>query len=386
MSDIPLSLYCHLPWCIEKCPYCDFNSFKLSKQDSMERYTNALCQDLMSSSQLINNRPIISIFFGGGTPSLFPSTSIEKIMSTIQAHYQLSENIEITLEMNPSSCETKKLAELRNIGINRLSIGVQSFNDASLKALGRVHDAKMAHEAIVEAQKNDFDAINIDIMYGLPHQTEKEALLDLEQAIQYQTAHLSWYELTIEANTYFAKHRPHIPDCDILDRMDKLGQVVLKDAGFERYEVSAYARQRKRCTHNMNYWNFGDYLGCGNGASSKITDTKGIWRFQKYRSPALYQEAPTKQCLQQQVELDEQLFEYMLNKLRLTGPFHIAEISRLTQLDRGTVTDKLQPAIQQGMLKVSNGYITKTTLGHSYLNDLQALFLRSNQRDVRENK
>ena len=326
MSDQPnIALYCHLPWCIEKCPYCDFNSFKKNPQDSFVDYTNAICSDIISSAQYAKQRSISSIFFGGGTPSLFPSSQIEAILYTIKQYYQLTSQCEITLEMNPQSAEIKKIQDYYHMGINRLSIGAQSFNDRLLKNIGRIHNETQIHEAITQAQSCGFQSINVDIMYGLPEQSLAEVIHDLECAIAYSPEHISWYELTLEANTYFAKHPPRIPDSDTHFNMASAGWELLNQSGYNRYEISAFSRPNRQCQHNINYWNFGDYIGVGNGASSKITRDAQIKRYQKHKNPALYQQAPEREIQIHIVAAEDVIFEYMLNKLRLLESFSLSE-------------------------------------------------------------
>ena len=375
IKNNPISLYCHLPWCIEKCPYCDFNSFKKTDKDDYETYTDSICKDLISSKAHAEERVVESIFFGGGTPSLFPEKQIEKILQTISQHYTLSTQCEITLEMNPQSAETKKMKNYLNMGINRLSIGAQSFNDRLLKNIGRIHNQRQVEEAIDSAKSLEFKSINIDIMYALPEQSKKEAMEDLEKAIAYKPDHISWYELTIEANTYFAKHRPILPNQETQFTISEEGILLLERSGYQRYEISAYSKPNKQCVHNKNYWNFGDYIGVGNGACSKVTKNKSITRHQKYKNPALYQQVPEKEILQQQIPKEEILFEYMLNKLRLMCTFTIQEIAKTTLLEENIIKKELQPAIQQGFLQLDQEKVKLTKLGKRFLNDCQATFL-----------
>ena len=377
IKNRPISIYCHLPWCIEKCPYCDFNSFKKNDRDDYEMYTKSICKDLINSKIHAEGRIVESIFFGGGTPSLFPERQIEKILQTISQHYTLSSQCEITLEMNPQSAETKKMQNYLNMGINRLSIGAQSFNNRLLKNIGRIHNQRQVEEAIDSAKILQFKSINIDIMYALPEQSKEEALEDLTKAIAYKPDHISWYELTIEANTYFAKHSPILPCQETQFIISEQGIALLEQSGYQRYEISAYCQPEKQCVHNKNYWNFGDYIGAGNGACSKVTKDKSIIRHQKYKNPGLYQQAPEKEILQQQIPREEILFEYMLNKLRLMTSFTIQEIMKKTLLEENIIKKELQPAIQQGFLELDQEKITLTQLGKRFLNDCQATFLHN---------
>ena len=379
MHNPQLSLYCHLPWCIEKCPYCDFNSFKKTDSDHESRYTEALCQDLIASAELADQRPLRSIFFGGGTPSLFATQHIATILTVIQQHFRLQADCEITLEMNPSTFEIAKLQDYLAMGINRISIGVQSLNQDALQRIGRTHSDTEALRAIQAALSLPFRAVNVDIMYGLPAQTCAEAMADLDAVIALAPPHISWYELTIEANTYFAKYQPCLPDDDTQYRMYRQGLDKLAHAGYARYEISAYARQgQPQCQHNLNYWEFEDYLGCGNGASSKITRNGQAIRFQKYRNPSLYQANPTARIQTAPIDPADILFEFMLNRLRLMSSIPWTEIISKTRLSQQQLRHKLAPCFQQGYLQDQAHAIVLTARGLHFMNDCQALLL---QRD-----
>jgi len=286
---LPLSLYIHIPWCIQKCPYCDFNSHALKEALPEDAYIQTLLRDLEEDLTLAQNRPLKSIFFGGGTPSLFSPKSIEKILTGVNAHLKFEPNIEITLEANPGTLEHKSFKAYKSAGINRVSLGAQSFQDEKLQALGRIHNAKNIANAInliIEADLN----FNIDLMYGLPKQTIQDVLFDIRTALSFSPPHLSWYHLTIEPNTVFHHRPPPLPEHDTVYEMQTLGYQCLKDAGLKQYEVSAFAKPGFACQHNLNYWEFGDYLGIGAGAHSKITDlsTLEVKRFAKTRYPKSY--------------------------------------------------------------------------------------------------
>ncbi len=375
MIKPPLSLYCHVPWCIEKCPYCDFNSFQKQATDSTESYTKAICKDILKSAEIAENREIISVFIGGGTPSLFPSDSIRQIIETVKSTFHCSTNMEITIEMNPSSFEAAKMKDWIKSGVNRVSIGVQSFNDHSLVQLGRTHRSDEAVHSIQAALDTGFNQVNIDIMYGLPEQSLTEAMDDLEKAISYQTTHLSWYELTLEPGTLFANRPPKRPGADLLNDIDETGQKILQNSHLKRYEISAYATSNNHCKHNLNYWKYGDYIGCGNGASTKITLPNGIKRYQRYRNPGLYQQKPTHRCVEHWVDPSQQLFEYMLNHLRLNTPIRISDICERTQLTQTAIIAKCQRALDETMIEITDTHIKKTAHGDRYLNNLQGLFL-----------
>ncbi|MBL96445.1 MAG: YggW family oxidoreductase [Legionellales bacterium] len=379
MIKPPLSLYCHVPWCVHKCPYCDFNSFQKTATDDPSNYTDALCKDIAHSARHSDSRALESVFIGGGTPSLFPEECIDRILDTIRLHYKLTQGCEITLEMNPSSFEREKMKAWKSSGINRLSIGVQSFNDDSLYALGRTHSGCDAHDSIEAAINTGFKQVNIDIMYGLPQQSKEMALDDLQRAIHYQTNHLSWYELTIEPGTKFANNPPHRPSEDIMSDIDELGQELIKASQLERYEISAYAKPQHQCKHNKNYWTFGDYIGCGNGASTKLTTRQGIQRFQKYRNPALYQQAPTHRCVEHFVDRSQQLFEFMLNHLRLYEPISLQRIQDHTELTHEEITSQCRTAITSKLMRRNEQWLNVTKQGYRYLNDLQAIFLNAEQ-------
>jgi oxygen-independent coproporphyrinogen-3 oxidase len=374
----PLSLYVHLPWCIRKCPYCDFNSHEMKSSEMPEqRYLDALVADLDAALPLVWGRPIHSIFIGGGTPSLFSPQAIDRMLGDIRARLKLSPDCEITLEANPGTFEKDRFRAYRAAGVTRLSVGVQSFNDAHLKALGRVHDRAQAIAAVEEAAQA-FDTFNLDIMYALPGQTLAQLDEDLDQALALAPPHISIYHLTIEPNTYFAKFPPQVPEEDtayaMLDRItERTGSV-----GMDRYEVSAYARPGHRCWHNLNYWAFGDYLGIGAGAHSKLSFAHRVVRQVRYREPRLYMDnALAGQAVAQDDEVAraDLPFEYMLNALRLKEGFALQDFADRTGLPLSAIQQGLKDAEQKGLVERDFARVRPTERGFDFLSDLQALFL-----------
>ena len=374
----PLSLYIHLPWCIKKCPYCDFNSHEMRAAEMPEqRYIDALMADLEASLPLVWGRTIHSIFIGGGTPSLFSPEAIDRLLGGIRARLRLEPDCEITLEANPGTFEKDRFKSFRAAGVNRLSIGVQSFNDDYLKALGRVHDRKQALAAVEEASQA-FDTFNLDIMYALPGQTLADLKTDMATALSLAPPHISIYHLTIEPNTYFAKFPPVIPEEDTAYDMLDLITEMTGDAGLHRYEVSAYARDGHRCDHNLNYWKFGDYLGLGAGAHSKLSFAHRVVRQVRFREPALYMEkALAGHCLAQDAEVSrtDLPFEYMLNALRLKDGFGLQQFSERTGLAITAIQKGLEEAERKGLIERDFSRVKPSVRGFDFLNDLQALFL-----------
>lgn len=375
---IPLSLYIHIPWCIRKCPYCDFNSHQSTKSLPEKAYVQALLRDLDQDLVKINDRIIHSIFIGGGTPSLFSGASIKYLLSEIKSRIQISPHCEITLEANPGAVDQQYFAAYRAAGINRLSIGVQSFQDKHLKLLGRIHHGSDAIKAVELAYDTDFANINLDLMYGLPQQSSQDAIEDLQTAISLQAKHLSWYQLTIEPNTEFYKCPPRLPDDDQISDLEQQGQSLLCTAGYLQYEVSAYSRPGSQCQHNLNYWQFGDYLGIGAGAHSKITSiAQGeITRFSKQRIPATYLNND-KAFIARQATLNNNdiIFEFMLNALRLQQPLSTCLFNERSGLAENNISHILDAAIDKKMITLDKELITVTALGRRYLNDLIAMFL-----------
>ena len=378
----PLSLYVHLPWCLKKCPYCDFNSHEKPGGELPEkRYVDALMADLEAALPLIWGRGIHSIFIGGGTPSLFAPEAIDRLLGDIRARLRLEADCEITLEANPGTFEKDRFRAYRQAGVTRLSIGVQSFNDTHLAALGRVHDRAQALAAVEEAAQA-FDTFNLDIMYALPGQTQEQVGQDIATALQFAPPHISIYHLTIEPNTYFAKYPPAIPEDDtayaMLDHITELTGV----AGLDRYEVSAYAKSGHRCKHNLNYWQFGDYLGIGAGAHSKLSFAHRVVRQVRHREPRLYMDnALAGHALAQDDEVAraELPFEFMLNALRLRHGFGLRDFSERTGLPLTAIAAALQQAEAKGLVERDFARVRPTQRGFDFLSDLQALFLSNAQ-------
>ena len=374
----PLSLYVHLPWCIRKCPYCDFNSHESAQADLPEqRYLDALMADLEQSLPLVWGRTVHSVFIGGGTPSLFSPQGIERLIAGVRARLRLEAGCEITLEANPGTFERDRFRAFRDAGVTRLSVGVQSFNDAHLKALGRVHSRAQAIAALEEAARS-FDTFNLDLMYALPGQTLAELDADITQALAVAPPHLSIYHLTIEPNTYFAKFPPQMPDEDTAyAMMDRITERTAH-TGLQRYEVSAYARDGHRCAHNMNYWQFGDYLGIGAGAHGKLSFAHRVVRQVRYRDPARYMEqalAGDAVAQDDDVARADLPFEFMLNALRLREGFALQDFRERTGLPLSAIESALQQAEQRGWIERSLTQVTPTARGFDFLSDLQSLFL-----------
>jgi oxygen-independent coproporphyrinogen-3 oxidase len=376
----PLSLYVHLPWCIQKCPYCDFNSHEWrdnAQRMPEQRYIDALLADLEVSLPLIWGRPVHSIFIGGGTPSLFEPASIDRLISGIRARLPLEAEAEITMEANPGTFEKDRFKAFRAAGVTRLSIGVQSFNDAHLKALGRVHNSDQAMAAVTEAQ-SAFDTFNLDVMYALPGQSLADLTQDIQTALSFKPPHISIYHLTIEPNTLFAKHPPALPaEDDAYEMMDLITDMT-SAAGLQRYEVSAYAKPGHRCWHNLNYWQFGDYLGIGAGAHSKLSFAHRIMRYVRYREPQLYlaqalQGEPVTQY--EEVAREDLPFEYMLNALRLKEGFSLADYMARTGLSMTAIQQGLSKAEAKQLIVRDLNRVWPTSRGFDFLSDLQALFL-----------
>jgi putative oxygen-independent coproporphyrinogen III oxidase len=377
----PLSVYVHLPWCLKKCPYCDFNSHEWRGADQAQAevaYLDALCADLDASLPLIWGRSVQTIFIGGGTPSLFAPASIERLLGDLRARLRLVADCEITLEANPGTFEQDRFKAFRQAGVTRLSVGVQSFDDRFLKALGRVHDREQALAAVAEAARC-FDTYNIDLMYALPGQTRQDLQADLAQALAFKPPHLSVYHLTLEPNTYFAKHPPgNLPDEDTAYDMLDLITEATKGLGMQRYEVSAYARPGHRCAHNLNYWQFGDYLGLGAGAHGKLSFAHRILRTVKLRDPRRYIEgAMAGQALAQadEVARAELPFEFMLNALRLREGFELSSYTERTGLPISSIQKALQTAESKGLIGRDGDWVVPTERGFDFLSELQALFL-----------
>lgn len=372
---IPLSLYIHIPWCIRKCPYCDFNSHKSPDVLPEMAYVDALLQDLDGDLSRLSSCVIESIFIGGGTPSLFSAAAYERLFFGLKARLSFKKDIEITLEANPGSVDESRFSDYRALGINRLSLGIQSFNSKHLKALGRIHDGSQAQHAIERARRAGFTNMNVDLMHGLPHQTAAEGLEDLRQALSYQPEHLSWYQLTIEPNTVFYKQQPVLPDDDTLSMLEEDGFALLAEHQFQRYEISAFCRDGKVAQHNLNYWLFGDYLGIGAGAHGKLT-TDDLYRTRKHRQPKDYLD-PNKPFLAEllTIESTDRLLEFVLNTSRLQQAIPQALLTERTGLRWDEVQHYFQHAESKGLLFITQDAWQVTPLGRRYTNDLQALFL-----------
>lgn len=375
----PLSLYIHLPWCERKCPYCDFNSHA-AENIPESAYINALIEDLMVDLPLVWGRQIHSIFLGGGTPSLFSAEAINELLSQLRACLNFAPTIEITLESNPGSAETGRFMGYREAGINRLSIGIQSFNEEHLLALGRIHSNQQALSAVEKARAAGFSNINLDLMYGLPGQSLQQAIEDLETALSQQPAHLSHYQLTIEPNTQFHARTPtNLPDMELLADMQQACQSLLARQDYEHYEISAYTRQKHYSQHNLNYWQFGDYLGIGAGAHGKITlaGENRILRRQRVRQPATYlqQSAEQRVSIEQELSTTDRVFEFMLNALRLIDGFDLGIFKKHTGLSSTVMDQALNQAIDAGFIEIDNTWLKPTDLGLQFHNDLQAIFL-----------
>ncbi|WP_457330159.1 radical SAM family heme chaperone HemW [Rhizobacter sp. P5_C2] len=373
----PLSLYVHLPWCLRKCPYCDFNSHEKSGELPEARYLDALRADLEAALPFVWGRRVHSIFIGGGTPSLFAPAAIDQLITDIRARLPLEAGCEITLEANPGTFERDRFRGYRAAGVTRLSIGVQSFDDEKLRALGRVHDAAQARAAVAEAREC-FDTFNLDLMYALPGQTLEQFDADLKQALDFKPSHLSIYHLTIEPNTFFAKHPPAIPDDDLA--FDMLDRIVERTAasGLARYEVSAFAQPGHRCLHNQNYWQFGDYLGIGAGAHSKLSFPHRVVRQIRFRDPAKYMAqalAGTAIAQDEEVARKQLPFEFMLNALRLVDGFELVRFTERTGMPLSAIRAPLDKALAQGLVEQDGGWVRPSGRGMDFLSDLQSLFL-----------
>ena len=378
LSQIPLSLYIHIPWCVRKCPYCDFNSHEMRENISEDLYIERLIVDLETQLIAVNNRALISIFFGGGTPSLFTPKSIEKIIKKVKERIAFAENIEITLEANPGTVDNARFLGFREAGINRLSIGIQSLQDEKLKNLGRIHHREAALRAIDAAVNAGFNNFNLDLMHGLPQQSLEEACQDLKDALLFHPPHLSWYQLTIEPNTFFHYQPPTLPNDDILWEIQEQGQLILQNAKLNQYEISAYAQTHFECIHNKNYWEFGDYLGIGAGAHSKMTNVEKqiIFRQSRIKNPRDYLN-PNKNLIANEKILTEKelIFEFLLNALRLTKGVSNALFVKCTGLSLSHLEPTLSILKDKNLMMRDSQVLCTTPLGQRYLNDVIGMFL-----------
>ncbi|WP_438951016.1 radical SAM family heme chaperone HemW [Porticoccus sp.] len=377
LSLPPLSLYVHIPWCIRKCPYCDFNSHASGKHLPEAEYVQALIRELDMEMPYAQGRQLSSIFFGGGTPSLFSAESIGRVIQAARRRFGFTDTIEITLEANPGTFEQAKFNGFRNVGVNRLSIGIQSFDNRHLEKLGRIHSAENARDAVAMARSTGFDNINLDLMHGLPAQTEQEAMADLQQAIDLAPTHISWYQLTIEPNTEFYRRPPTLPTEDVLDTIQQSGHQLLADNGFFQYEVSAFCREKKFSLHNRNYWQFGDYLGIGAGAHGKITlpDEQRIIRTAKTRKPDDYLArensfiAHCKNILENELPL-----EFMMNALRLNQGIEKPYFEARTGISLDKINETCEKLMIAGLLENSSSHLVTTKKGHRFLNTVLCYF------------
>ncbi|CAG8864406.1 Heme chaperone HemW [Pseudomonas fluorescens] len=373
----PLSLYIHIPWCVRKCPYCDFNSHAATPELPEEAYVDALLDDLDEELHAVYGRPISSIFFGGGTPSLFSAHALGRLLAGVEQRIPFAPDIEITLEANPGTFEQEKFKAYRQLGINRLSIGVQSFQQAKLEALGRIHNGDEAVRAAGMARAAGFDNFNLDLMHGLPDQSLDDALGDLHQAIDLGPTHLSWYQLTLEPNTVFWNQPPELPEDDILWDIQEAGQTLMAEHGFGQYEVSAYAKPGRAARHNLNYWSFGDFIGIGAGAHGKLSHPDGrILRTWKTRLPKDYLN-PVKpfKAGEKLLPVDELPFEFLMNALRLTQGVDAELFTLRTGLPMEQLAAARREAEQRGLLQVEADRLVATPRGQLFLNDLLQYFL-----------
>ena len=380
MNSIPLSLYVHLPWCVRKCPYCDFNSHTAGDAAPRTRYLDALIKDIQNEAARAGGRTLVSVFLGGGTPSLFSPDEIASLLDAIAENFALVSDIEITMEANPGTVECGDPSGYRKAGVNRLSIGAQSFSAESLQLLGRIHSVDDISRSMDEANAAGFDSINLDLMYGLPQQGVDEALADIEAAHALQPQHLSWYQLTLEPNTVFHARPPAgLPDEDLLWDIQENGQRLLAGYGFGQYEISAWSQAGHRCRHNLNYWSFGDYLAVGAGAHGKLRNASGIHRYTKAANPLSYmQSIENREAAELPPALGESelVFEFMLNASRLSDGFEEALFEERTGLPARILRDAAKEAVNKGLIDGPESALWRpTALGRRFLNDLQAEFL-----------
>ena len=378
MNLPPLSLYVHVPWCVQKCPYCDFNSHGQKGDIPEAEYVQHLIDDLKADLHLVQGRKIHSIFIGGGTPSLLTGAAYTRLLKEVDSLIGLTDNCEITLEANPGTVETGRFKDYVKAGINRISIGVQSMQDDKLKALGRIHGADEASYAAQQATEAGLNSFNLDLMHGLPGQSLDDALSDLKQIIALSPPHISWYQLTIEPNTQFASKPPTLPQDETLWDIQEQGQALLAQAGYQQYEISGYAKPGFQCQHNLNYWRFGDYLGIGCGAHGKVTDAKTgvITRTEKVKHPRGYMDIIKPYLYKSwQVEQDDLAFEFFMNRFRLTEPCPIEDYRALTNQPLQSQQAALNKAINTGLLIEKDGHWQVSLKGHRFLNDLLELFV-----------
>lgn len=376
----PLGLYIHIPWCVKKCPYCDFNSHEQKQALDEQAYIDALVADLEQATPLIWGRKVSSVFIGGGTPSLFSGGAIDQLLSHVRKLTPLEYNAEITMEANPGTVDSQHFAHYRAAGVNRISLGIQSFNAQHLKALGRIHDTQQALDAAKLALQL-FDNVNLDLMYALPQQSLAQALQDAEQACQLKPQHLSFYHLTMEPNTPFHRNPPALPDDDISAEMQQAIESVLAAHGYQHYETSAFALPQQQCRHNMNYWTFGDYLGIGAGAHSKLSFHDKIIRQARHKHPKRYQDkAMQGSAVESEWVIDDLAFEFMMNTLRLTQGFDISLLQQRTGLTNSSIAADIKRAQEKQLLDLQYDanqklFLQPTPLGQRFLNELLQLFM-----------
>lgn len=377
MTLPPLAAYVHIPWCIRKCPYCDFNSHAAGAQLPEADYIDALIADLDQQLGAGEARELVSIFFGGGTPSLFSAASLDRLLQAMQQRLRFASDIEITLEANPGTFEQAKFADYRRAGINRLSIGIQSFNPEHLKALGRIHDDSEALAAVDMARRAGFDNLNLDLMHGLPGQSLAQARADIDQAIALGPEHLSWYQLTLEPNTVFYSRPPQLPEDEVLWDIQEAGQARLAEAGYAQYEISAYARSGRRARHNLNYWQYGDFIGIGAGAHGKLTQPDGtVERNWKTRQPKDYLNPQTPWLAgSKRLSAEELPFDFLMNALRLVEGVPSAWYQQRTGQSLEAIAPLLDRAVQRGLLEPWQRQLRPTEQGRLFLNDLLEMFL-----------
>ncbi|WP_367608209.1 radical SAM family heme chaperone HemW [Legionella sp. W05-934-2] len=377
---LPTTLYIHIPWCIQKCPYCDFNSHRKPETWQEDPYIDKLLADLKQDILRFGVRQIDAIFLGGGTPSLLSGQAIHRLLKGVAQQLPLTQNLEITMEANPGTAEQQRFLMYRQAGVNRLSLGIQSFCPQQLKNLGRIHNAEEAYKAIDMARSAGFDNLNLDIMHGLPNQTLEQGLDDLKKAIAFQPNHISWYQLTLEPNTLFYKKPPNLPSDDACAVIEEMGFHLLSQQGYHRYEISAFAKPGRPSQHNLNYWTFGDYFGIGAGAHGKLTSLDGttIVRTQKKRQPNDYLKAAVETLAQSHsLEQADILFEFMLNTSRLQQPIPLALFAERTGLEISLLKEGLDSASSKGLIHFQDDHWQITELGRRFTNDLQSLFLPS---------
>ena len=373
----PLSLYIHIPWCVQKCPYCDFNSHGQHGELPQTEYVDALIADLKQDLHYVQGRQLHTIFIGGGTPSLFDAAQIKRLLTEVDNLIKFTDNIEITMEANPGTLEHDDFEAYQQAGVTRLSIGVQSFSSDKLNLLGRIHDKTEAQVAAKKAKTSGYKSFNLDLMHGLPNQSFDEALADIETAAALAPPHLSWYQLTIEPNTLFHSKPPQLPDDEKLWRIYEQGQKRLAELGYVQYEISAYAKEGFQCQHNLNYWQFGDYLGIGCGAHGKITQVahNKIVRTVKIKHPKGYLAATDYTSDTTIVEEEERPLEYLMNRLRLMTPIPKEEFEQRTGLERSVISQGIEQACAKGLMTESQEYWQLTAKGHMFVNDLLSQFL-----------